>query len=419
MNNFKLAFASLWNRRLTALLTVLSLTISVTLVLAVETVRQQARESFTSTIAGTDLIVGARGGPLQLLLYSVFHIGDATNNVSWKSYQLVAQNNFTAWSIPISLGDSHKGYRVVGTNQDFFKYYKYADQQSLALLQGAPFSDLYDVVLGSEVAKKLHYKIGDEIILAHGVSRATLAKHDDKPFKIVGILNSTGTPLDSSLFISLEAIEAIHVDWQSGTRIPGHGVAAEDARQLDLTPKTITAFMVGVKKKVYTFELQRQINEYQREPLSAILPGVVLTQLWSLVGVAENALRVVSWLVVISGIIGMTTSILTSLNERRREMAILRALGARPWHIIGLLMSESFILALLGCVSGVALFYLLLIAAKPVVENQYGLFIQLSWLSAWQLQVLLIIVFAALLASLLPAVRAYRQSLADGLSIKV
>jgi len=419
MNNVRIALASLWNRKLTALLTVLSLAISVALLLAVETLREQARESFTSTVSGTDLIVGARGGPLQLLLYSVFHIGDATNNVSSKSYQLVAQHPMTAWSIPIALGDSHRGHRVIGTQPDMFIHFHYGDHQALQFKEGAPFNELYDVVLGADVARKLQYAIGDEIVLAHGVSQATLAKHDDKPFKVVGILKPTGTPLDNSLLVSLAAIEAIHVDWQSGTRIPGQSVDAATAGTMDLTPKTITAFLVGVKKKVQTFELQRQINDYQKEALTAILPGVVLAQLWNLVGVAENALRTVSWLVAVSGIIGMITSVLTSLNERRREMAILRALGARPWHIIGLLMSESLLLALAGCVSGILLFYLLLGVARPVIESQFGLLLPFAGLSAWQWQVVGIILAVSLLASLLPAWRAYRQSLADGLSIKV
>ena len=154
----RLALASLANRRFTAFLTAFAIALSVCLLLAVERVRTEARASFASTISGTDLIVGARSGSVNLLLYSVFRIGNATNNIRWDSFQHYAQDPRVKWAIPISLGDSHRGYRVMGTTTDYFSHYQYGRRQHLELSQGRAFADdPFEVVLGAEVAEALHY----------------------------------------------------------------------------------------------------------------------------------------------------------------------------------------------------------------------------------------------------------------------
>ncbi|RSC27790.1 ABC transporter permease [Pseudomonas putida] len=415
----RLALASLANRRFTAFLTAFAIALSVCLLLAVERVRTEARASFANTISGTDLIVGARSGSVNLLLYSVFRIGNATNNIRWDSFEHYAKDPRVKWAIPISLGDSHRGYRVMGTNSDYFTHYQYGRQQHLQLSQGRQFaSDPFEVVLGAEVAEALHYKLGDSLVLAHGIATISLVKHDDKPFTVVGILQRTGTPVDRTLHISLAGMEAIHVDWQNG--VPARGAArisADQARTMDLQPTAITAFMLGLNSKIATFSVQREINEFRSEPLLAILPGVALQELWGMMGIAEQALFVVSLFVVLTGLIGMLTAILTSLNERRREMAILRSVGARPWHIAGLLVLEALALSVSGIVAGLGLLYGGIALAQDAVQSNYGLFLPLAWPSPHEWTLLAIILGAALLMGSVPAWRAYRQSLADGLSI--
>jgi putative ABC transport system permease protein len=417
----RLALASLGNRRFTAWLTVFAIALSVCLLLAVERVRTEARASFANTISGTDLIVGARSGSVNLLLYSVFRIGNATNNIRWDSFEQFANHRQVKWAIPISLGDSHRGYRVMGTSPAYFEHYRYARSQPLQLSSGRAFADdPFEVVLGAEVAQALNYQLDQELVLAHGVATISLVKHDDKPFKVVGILKRTGTPVDRTLHISLAGMEALHVDWQNG--MPARGaakVSAEQARAMDLQPKQITAFMLGLNSKIATFSLQREINEFRGEPLLAILPGVALQELWSLMGTAEKALFVVSLFVVLTGLIGMLTAILTSLNERRREMAILRSVGARPWHIASLLIVEAFALALAGVLLGLLLLYLGIAGAQGYVQANYGLYLPLNLPTRYEWTLLGAILSAALLMGCVPAWRAYRQSLADGLSIRL
>lgn len=421
MHLLRIALASLANRRFTALLTVFAIALSVCLLLAVERVRTEARASFANTISGTDLIVGARSGSVNLLLYSVFRIGNATNNIRWDSFEHFANHRQVKWAIPISLGDSHRGYRVMGTSTAYFEHYRYARTQPLKLAQGRPFADdPFEVVLGAEVASALGYGLGQKIVLAHGVSTISLVQHDDKPFTVVGILERTGTPVDRTLHISLAGMEALHIDWQNGMPARGDArISADQARAMDLQPKQITAFMLGLNSKIATFSLQREINEFRSEPLLAILPGVALQELWSLMGTAEQALFVVSLFVVLTGLIGMLTAILTSLNERRREMAILRSVGARPWHIASLLVLEAFALALAGVAFGLALLYLGIAGAQGFVQANYGLYLALSAPSSYEWTLLGGILLAALLMGSVPAWRAYRQSLADGLSIRL
>lgn len=416
---FLLAGRSLWNRRGTAMLTVFSIAVSVVLLLGVERVRTEARSGFTSTISGTDLIVGARSGDLNLLLYSVFRIGNATNNISWRTYEELAQRREVAWTIPISLGDSHRGFRVMGTTLDYFTHYRFAGDRTLQFAAGGPFNDLFDAVIGADVARQLGYQTGQSVAIAHGLGATSFVNHDDKPFVIKGILKKTGTPVDRTVHVSLEAIEAIHADWQNGARQRGTGLSVDAVRALEIKPAAITAFLVGLKSRAATFRLQRAINDYPDEPLSAIIPGVALQSLWDLVGIVEMALLAISGFVVLGGLLGLLTTILTNLNERRREMAVLRSVGARPWHIFALLISEAGLLAASGVVLGFGLLYLALAVFAPIVEERFGIFVALRPPGVYDLTISLIVVGVALLLGSIPAFRAYRNALADGLSIRL
>jgi putative ABC transport system permease protein len=308
----------------------------------------------------------------------------------------------------------------MGTSDAYFDHYRYGEDRALEFSGGQRFADLYDTVLGSDVAEALGYRIGDPIVIAHGLGEVSFAEHKDKPFRVAGILRKTGTPVDRTVHVSLPAITAIHIDWQSGRQASaGARVTAEQAREQDLTPETITAFLVGMRSKVMTFTMQRAINEYRQEPLLAVLPGVALSQLWELVGIADTALAIVAAFVVLAGLLGMLTAILTSLNERRREMAILRSVGARPRHIFTLMVAESGVLASAGVIAGVALMYALLAAGQPLLESRYGIFVPMALPGRFELAVLGSIVLAALLLGLVPAFRAYRNTLTDGLQVRI
>ncbi|SHE72433.1 putative ABC transport system permease protein [Lampropedia hyalina DSM 16112] len=413
----RLAWLSAWNRRFTLSLTVFSIALSAFMLLGVERIRTDVRQGFTSAVSGTDLIVGARTGSVQLLLYSVFRVGAATNNIRWQSVQDMAQMRGVAWIIPLSLGDSHRGFPVLGTSADYFTHFRYGERRALELAQGQPFDDLFDAVLGADVARQLGYALGDRIVLAHGSGGVlNVVEHDDKPFVVSGILAPTGTPVDRTVHISLQAMQALHVDWMSGMRLPGQDIDADAVRQMDLQPRNITAALVGLQSRAQVFSVQRQVNNYRSEPLMAVLPGVAMDELWRVIGAGEKSLLLMSILVAFVSLLGMVAVVLAGLNERRRELAVLRAVGARPAHVVALLALEGALTTLVGMVLGTLTLLAALVLLSPWLLNQFGLVVSAWAFTPLQLWLLLGLLVTGLLASLIPGWRAYRLSLVDGLS---
>lgn len=416
-----LAWRSLLNRKGSVILTILAVALSVALFLGVEKARQGAREGFGNTISGTDLIVGAPTGSVNLLLYTVFRMGNATAEVSWPTYQKLAAREDVAWTVPIALGDNHRGYRVMGTTTDYFDHYKYGGGKPLELADGQEFADLFDAVIGAEVARELGYTVGTPLVLTHGLGAAGFeAAHDNRPFRVVGILKPTGTPVDRTVHVSLEAITAIHVGWESGARNPmADAITEETIRSFNLTPRTVTAVFVGLERRGTVLTTRRAINTNKDEPLMAIIPGEALAELWSVTAVAERALLAVSAFVIAVGLVSILTSILTSLNERRREMSILRATGARPHHIFSLLVLESGLIGLIGAALGIVLVHVIFAALAPIVQARYGVAFGADLPGTIDLAVLSAVTAASLVIGAVPAIAAMRRSLADGLSVRL
>ncbi len=490
-----LALKSLRNRAFSTSLTVGSIALSVALLIGVENVREGMRESFSNTISQTDLIVGTKGGTIQLLLYSVFGMGASTENVSWEAYRQWAEHPAVAWTIPYSLGDSHRGFRVIGTNEDFFRHYRYRGGQEIALAEGRANEELFDVTLGADVAVELDYALGDEISVTHGLGEVGFVQHDHMPFTVVGVLAKTFTPVDRAIYVTLEGMEAIH--WEDGappasgeTHDHDHEAAAADddhaheadddddhdheaddddahdheaddddahdheaddddahevdddhahddeaeaaaapadddhAHQADLSIEDVevtqvTSFFVGTTNRRDVLRLQREVNDFEDEPMMAVIPGVALNEMWQGIGYAETGLRLVTVFVVMVGLLGMLVSLYTSLDERRREMAILRAVGAGPGRIVGLLVLESLCLAGAGAIAGLGLVYALLSIAQPIVEAQVGLFIPIRAPGSIELLFLGAVVTAGFLMGFVPALKAYRTALHDGLAVRV
>ncbi|MDQ8023130.1 MAG: ABC transporter permease [Moraxellaceae bacterium] len=414
------ALRSAWNRRFALSLTLLSIALATALLLGVQRVRHDVRDNFVQSVSGTDLVVGARGGSVPLMLYAVFRLGDATADIRWQSAQWLAQHPAVAWTLPLAMGDSYRGFPVLGTTTDYFTHYRYGDAQSLRLQDGRAFGGttdtLFEAVLGAEVAERLDHRTGDRLTLTHGSAGLEGAEHADKPFTVVGVLARTGTAVDRTVHISLQGIEAIHVDWAGGMPMPGMSIPPELVRKFDLTPKRVTAVLVGLKSRAQVFAMQRAVAGYADEPLMGVMPGVALDELWQVVSVGERVMLLVSALVVAVGLVGLVATILAGLDARRRELAVLRAVGARPLHILLLLALEGLLVTVAGVLLGGALLALLSAGLGPWVEAQYGVALRSVAFNADELGLLAAIIMAGTLASLVPAARAYRLSLADGLS---
>ena len=480
-----LACKSLLNRRLTAILTLLSVAMSVALLVGVERIRTEAKSSFANTISGADLIIGARGGPLNLVLYSIFRMGEATNNISWESYQAIARHPAVAWTIPLSLGDAHRGFRVLGTDANYFEHYRFGAGRALEFAQGAMFDDATGAVLGAEVAATLGYRIGEEIVVSHGLGEVSFEHHDDAPLRVVGVLAHTGTPVDRTVHVSLAAITRMHDEaghneaghdehghdepgheadhHENGHDEPahdehghhdesdreelghrgesgheesshdehGHGESGHDDHDNHKpghdepqhddeahAPAAITACIVGLQSRPMLLAFQRFVNEYPKEPLLAAVPGVVLQRLWELVAVAELALFAVSALVVLAGLVGMLTMLLASVAERRREMAVLRAVGAGRGLVFALLVTEAAVLAGSAAVVGVAAVHVATRLASDALLERFSLALTGQWPTLFEAAVVGAVALTGALAAVLPAWRLYRFSLADGLTVR-
>ena len=458
----KVAFHSLRYRSGGVLLTILAVGLSVFVLLGVEHVRQEARSSFASTVSGVDLIVGAKTGDINLLLLSVFRIGNATTNIDWETVEEIGAQEEVSWLVPISLGDSHRNFRVVGTTKDFFERYQFGSKQSLVFRDGAKFENHTQVVLGASVASQLAYDLGDSLIVSHGMADTSFTHHDQLPLTIVGILEESGTPVDNALFVSLETIEAIHSDephhgdqstehHESDHKDHGHhdedehhesdhknhGHHDED-EQHESDHKnhgyhdedehhepdhkdhghpplgSVTALLVGLDSPIASLKMQRWINDYEEEALLAILPGVALSKLWELLGSVEDILRAISILVFISSLLGLNAMLLASMRERKTEIEILRSIGAPSTFILGLLVFESMLIVTIGIVLAVVGLLVSILLSNNILATELGVLLSPKILHSSSLLALALIYLSAVILSLMPAWQAYTLSKSMG-----
>ena len=415
MRLISLAVQSAWARRFTLSVTVLAIALASCLLLLMERVRHDTRQSFMESVSGVDLVVGPRTGAVALVLQSVFHVGSVPHAMSWSSYEWLEQHPSVAWTAPLLLGDSLRGFPVLGTSPDYIAHVRHGDQEALVLAQGRPFNAPFEAVLGHEVARRLQLQLGQAIPLTHGMEATHGVAHDDKPVTVVGILAPTGTPVDRTVVVSLATVTAMHLDWMGGAPLPGVHIAPEMVHKFNLQPKELNGVLVGLKRRTEVFKVQRQINERPGEALQAVMPGVALDELWDMLAQFERSLQAMAWVVTAVGLAGLMATLLAGLNERRRELALLRALGASPARIMGLVMLEGTWVTLLGLVLGLCIMQVALWLLSPWALAELGVRLQTTWPSWEEGQLMGMVVITGLLFSGLPALRAWKMSLADGL----
>lgn len=424
----KLALKSLLNRKGSVLLTLCAMTISIVIMLGIDHIGKQAKHSFNTTISGVDLIVGSRSSSLNLLLYSIFRMGSATANIDWQTFENITSDNKVKWSIPISLGDSHKGFRVLGTNNNYFKHYKHGASQALVFAQGKELQHVFDLIIGADVARTLGYQLGDSLTLAHGLVSTHFNQHN-KQFMVTGILKPTGTPVDKTLHVSLQGLDALHLppaeqplknnanthlyqsqqDQQSSPK-------KHDEQQLNPSYKgqSITAVLLGLKSKLMIFSMQRQLNTNISEPLLAIIPGVVLSDFWQTLAVVEKAMQLIIALVFVSTTLGLSAMLISSIKERYREMQLLRIIGASPLFIFAIIKIEAILISILSIGLAILILYVGFIPAQSYFLNKYGIYTQTNVMSLVEVHWLGLIFACTLIAAIPAAWVAVKRSLLSG-----
>lgn len=420
-----LAARSAWARRLTLALMVGAVALSTLIMLAAERLRHDVRLSFSNALSGTDLVVGARGSPTQLILHTVFHIGQPVQAVSLSRIETIARLPQVAWVVPIALGDSFAGHPVVAADAAFFEHVKVGDRQPLRFAEGRAFATAPEAVLGAQVASRTGLKVGDRITLSHGSGALTESSHEDRPMVVAGILAASGSPVDRTVMVSLESWQMLHAGWMAGVRpragstTAGAAPPAANSTTYDPAsqrPPTVSAALVGLHSRAAVFSVQRAIQAGQQEPLTAALPGVTLDELWRGLGAGEAALRLLTGLVALASLAGLVSVMLAGLESRRRELAILRSLGASPLALAALILAETLIASLAGVILGMVLGAATLALASSWVQTEFGISLGAGLPAPGEWLLIAAIILAGMLAALLPAWRAWRLSLADGLA---
>ena len=396
----RLATASLLARRRTTGLMLLALTLSCALLFGVEKLRSELRTSAYAAVGAVDLIVGARTAPEQLLLATVFHYGALSTPLPRSTEAHLAAHPAVRFALPLSLGDSVAGLPVVGTVPAYFAHLGTPPEGALAFQAGAPFTSDEEVVLGAEAARRLGKDLGDALTLSHGLGAQSFLEHGDHPLQVVGILAPTGTPLDQRVLVSLEALHAAHDGVASG--------APEG--------ENISALLLGLAPRAAALGLAAQLNRNEDPPLTAALPALTLAGLLRWLGAGEAVLRVLSIFVMVVALAGMLAMMLASLEQRRREMAVLRALGAGFGTLLALLLAEALILTFLAIGLGLGLVHGGLALAAPTLQSATGLALQDLGPTPGEGLLALGALALATPAGLLPAWLAARRALMDGLS---
>lgn len=409
----RLASKSLLDRKSTLALTLASLVLSVLLLIVVEQASKQVQSSFNRSIAGVSLIIGAPTGQLNLLLYSLFGIGQPSNSLDWHQLQTQLDSPLVDWVVPLALGDSHQGFAVVGTTQALFSHFKFGDQQTLNFNQGGTFGNddagNHQVVLGAQVASKLGYQLGDALVLAHGTGKHSFQQHTQQPFVVSGILAPTGTAMDRRLFIHITALAALHGQLPARHAASDHDHDHDHSQQESLP---VSAALLGLSSPMAVLQVQRQLNTQSMQPMLAILPGVAMAELWQIIGGVQQLLVMVSLMVLVAALFGMATLLLATMRERQQELAVLRAIGAGPWVISGLLILEALLLMLGAWLIGSGLAALAVVIAQPWLMLEYGVYLGFTGFAETALQTAGLMLLATLIVALLPALGAYKRTAA-------
>jgi putative ABC transport system permease protein len=415
-----MALASAASRKLVLGISLLAVAVSSAVILSVAQIRADVRHSFASAITGVDLIVGSRDSPTELLMYTVFGLGQASRNMPYSAATSIAALPGVSWVVPVQLGDFYNDSPVMGTEASFFDHVQ-AGNKPLAFAKGQRFARDQDVVVGHDVAAAHQLALGARLVLSHGTSGGLAPKHTDSPFTVVGILAATGTPIDRKVMVTLGGFERMHAGWAFGMPPSTPQAQTPDPSQsqaLAQPPTSVTALMVGLSSPARVFGIRRTIERMNGSSLMAVMPGITLAKLWQTLSIGESALLAVGWLTAMSAMLSAAATTMLSLQSRRRELAIWRSLGARPSALLSLVMLESMGLMLAGIVLGYGLLQLLIALGADAMRALTGVTLQHALPSPDTWLMMLGLLAVAFVASLMPAVQAYRWSLQDSLNPK-
>ncbi len=435
MNFLSISRGFLRRRWVTVLLSVLSIATGTALVTGILLLRDESRNTFSQKDTGYEIIVGAKGSPLQLVLNTMYHVGAPVGNIPLDVYEKLARDRRVGVMLPMVFGDNISGFRVVGTAPQFFSAFEYRKGRRVRVETGRPFAMDYEAVIGSDVAQATGLKLGSTVLMTHGMHEGGEV-HDFERLTITGVLVPTQTAIDRGVFTTLrtvwdahyreyqhqqEAADALLAEAEGGETTDYDHAHGDDhsnhVKRDSLIPPdftTITAIAVRLKSPVFFDSFMRSVND--RTAAQAVLPVREIAELFVVVGNIHGLLLIVSYLVVAVGAISMFIAMYTSLHERRREVAVLRALGAHRRTILGLMLTEAVLTGLAGAVVGLVVARVALVVAEPAIRAQTGVAIAVTGLHVVEVFIACGVVLLAVVTALLPAYMAYRVDVSDHLA---
>ena len=392
MNLIRLALANLKEHLLTTLLSVMLLAIGVGMVSFIVTVSEQLNDRFNRDIRGIDMVVGAKGSPLQLILSAVYQIDNPTGNISVSESMKIRKHPLVKYSIPLSYGDSYKGFRIVGTDTMYLNHFK------ASFASGEAWTKSMDVVLGSTVAKRLNMGVGAHFHGTHGFEEEGHA-HDEVHYNVVGVLEETGAVIDRLVLTSTKSVWDIHNHDEH---------LHSDEKELD---REFTALLVKFKSPMGLMQLPRLINE--KTSMQAALPAIEINRLYDLMGVGFSTLQAIGVLMMIIAATSVFISLLNSLKERKQELALMRVLGASPFKLFGLVVLESLLLCIAGYLIGIILGRVSMMALSNFGEQQFKFGIEQVGIAQVEIWLLPFTLCVGIIAAIIPAFRAYRSNISS------
>lgn len=402
MNILHLSLRNLHYRALSTFFNVVVLALGIATIITLLHISKQIEQRFNSDLQGIDLVVGAKGSPIQLILSSVFHVDTPTGNIPLTEAQKLEHNPLIKSAIPEALGDSYHGFRIVGTTADYASHY------DARLIQGDYWTKNMEAVLGSEVARSSGLKVGDSFVGTHGLSEGG-EEHSQFPYTVVGILAPTGTVIDRLVLTDVASVWNVHEHHHHDSN--DHD---EDEDESALHGREITALLITYKSPLAAAKLPRFVNK--TSSMQAASPAVEMHRLWSILGVGGDTIRVFGDALMLIASAGFFVTLWSAVAERGYDIALMRSLGATRSKIFGLVLTEGLMLGLMGVALGLLLGHIFAYALQRIIESSRHMTLETVVFHPYEIHIILIALLLSALVAIIPALMAYRVNVASVLS---
>ena len=397
MNIFRLSIKNIFNKPLSSAISLALLVLGIGIISLLLQLNSLIKDQMNNNLKGIDMVVGAKGSPLQLILSSVYHVDSPTGNISLAEAEKISKNRMVGSSIKLLYGDNYKGYRIVGAEKKFIELY------NGIIKEGREWNSPYEVLVGSKVYQKLKINLEDELISSHGL-RESGESHDDESFKVVGLLKPSNSVIDQLIITSPQSVWNIHET---------HDHDDEDEHEHDHEhehdDREITAMLIKFKSPMNIIQFPRQINENTN--LQAAVPSYEISRLFKLFGFGIETLSYLAYIIIIVSGFSLFINLFNSMNERKYEMALIRTLGASRFQLSIMIIFESLILTILGFILGLLFSRFGVMFVSSLMEeslnynlNSFKILIEEYWL-------LVMSVLIGLISSLIPVIRVYKMNI--------